>query len=195
MKTLLPIVAMFFMLSATGEAYGTCWALWGHDAFGWTGLWIGLSLAAFGVCQSLAQAFLPGPAVKLLGERGAVLTGIASACVALTMLSFATQPWMVFVIMPLIALAGIGAPALQAFATSVVDKDRQGQFQGVLASAISMASIVAPLFFSTFYFVVRDYWPGAIWLAAMVSEAIAAPLVLSLRFRAAPSGAVREPNA
>jgi hypothetical protein len=32
MKSLLPIVAIFFVFSATGEAYGTCWALWGSDA-------------------------------------------------------------------------------------------------------------------------------------------------------------------
>ncbi|HEY0466288.1 MAG TPA: MFS transporter, partial [Polyangiaceae bacterium] len=83
MKKLLPLVFVFFLLSATGEAYGTCWALWGNDAFQWNGRWIGLSLGAFGVCQSLAQIFLPGPAVKLLGERSAILTGIAAACVAL----------------------------------------------------------------------------------------------------------------
>ncbi len=34
-KALLPVTALFFILSATGEVYGTCWALWGQDAFGW----------------------------------------------------------------------------------------------------------------------------------------------------------------
>jgi DHA1 family tetracycline resistance protein-like MFS transporter len=71
MKSLLPMVTIFFVFSATGEVYGTCWALWGSDTFQWNGLWIGLSLGTFGVCQTLAQAFLPGPAVKLLGERNA----------------------------------------------------------------------------------------------------------------------------
>jgi homoserine acetyltransferase len=61
------------VLSGTDEVYGTCWALWGNDVFGWNGLWIGLSLGTFGVCQTLSQALLPGPAVKLLGERGAIL--------------------------------------------------------------------------------------------------------------------------
>ncbi|TGQ96346.1 tetracycline resistance MFS efflux pump, partial [Mesorhizobium sp. M4B.F.Ca.ET.200.01.1.1] len=69
LKGLLPVVLVFFILSATGDAYGTCWALWGFDTFGWNGLWIGLSLGAFGVCQTLVQAFLPGPATRLLGER------------------------------------------------------------------------------------------------------------------------------
>ncbi len=186
MKALLPMIATFFVLSATGEVYGTCWALWGNDAFGWNGMWVGLSLGAFGVCQTLAQAFLPGPAVRLLGERGAVLAGIASACTALAAMAFITQGWMVFAIMPLVALSGIGSPALQSLATRQVDAGRQGQFQGVLASAMSLASIIAPLGFSSFYFVVRAEWPGAIWLSALVVNAIAIPLVLRLRFGSAP---------
>lgn len=183
MRSLLPVIATFFVLSASGEVYGVCWALWGDDVFQWNGLWIGLSLGTFGVCQSLAQAFLPGPAVRALGERGAILTGIMAACLALAVLAFATQGWIVFVVMPVMALAGIGTPALQSLATRLVDDDRQGQFQGVLASAMSLASVFGPLLFSTVYFAVRERWPGAIWLSAMIVNAVAVPLVIGLRFR------------
>jgi DHA1 family tetracycline resistance protein-like MFS transporter len=184
MKNLWSLIFVFFLENATGEAYGTCWALWGGDAFQWNGLWIGLSLGAFGVCQSLSQAFLPERAVKWLGERGAILTGIAAACVALVVLAFARKGWIVFAIMPVLALGHIGVPALQSFATRLVGDRQQGQFQGVLASAVSFASIVGPLVFSTFYFVVREQWPGAIWLSVLVAYVIAVPWVLSLRFRA-----------
>ena len=183
MKSLWPVTFVFFLLATVGEAYGSCWALWGGDAFQWNGRWIGLSLGAFGVCQSLAQVFLPGPAVKLLGERNAILTGIGSACLALIVMAFARHGWVVFAIMPVFALAGIGAPTLQSLATRLVDESRQGQFQGVLASALSFASIVGPLAFSTFYLAVEKQWPGAIWLAAVVVNMIAVPLVLSLRLR------------
>jgi DHA1 family tetracycline resistance protein-like MFS transporter len=98
-------------------------------------------------------------------------------------MAFITQGWVVFAIMPVVALAGIGTPALQSLATRVVDESRQGQFQGLLASAMSLASIVGPLLFSTFYFVVRNQWPGAIWLSALVVNAIAIPLVFGLRFK------------
>jgi len=178
MKSLQPMIATYFMLGAAGEIYGTCWALWGNDVFGWNGFWIGLSLGAFGICQTLAQALLPGPAVRLFGERWAVLIGIAGACFALTAMAFIKEGWMVFAIMAVVALAGIGTPALQSLATQLVDDSRQGQFQGVLASAMSMASIVGPLLFSTLYFVVRDRWPGAIWLSALVVNAMSVPLVL-----------------
>ncbi len=145
MQGLLPITLVFFILSATGEVYGTCWALWGFDTFHWNGFWIGLSLGAFGVCQTLVQALLPGPATNLLGERRAVLVGIACACIALIAMAFASQGWIVFAIMPVFALGSIGTPALQALATRMVDPARQGRFQGVLASAVSLASIVGPL--------------------------------------------------
>ncbi|ADO48523.1 TCR/Tet family MFS transporter [[Enterobacter] lignolyticus] len=178
MKHLIPIILVFFILTMTGEVYGTCWALWGIDTFQWNGLWIGLSLGAFGVCQTLVQAFLPGPASRLLGERGAVLAGVASSCIALIILAFTQQSWVVFAIMPLFALGGIGSPALQSLATRQVDSDRQGQFQGVLASAISLASIIGPLAFSSFYFVVQKSWPGAVWLSVVVIYAIAVPLII-----------------
>jgi DHA1 family tetracycline resistance protein-like MFS transporter len=180
-KGLLPITTIFFLFAASGEVYGVCWALWGSDTFGWNGLWIGLSLGAYGVCQALAQAFLPGPAVKLLGERAAILAGVASACAALVVMAFATQTWVIFAIMPLFALGGIGAPALQSFATRQVAPDLQGQFQGVLASAVSLASVLSPLVFATIYFGVRDHWPGAIWLSVIVVDALLLPLVLGLR--------------
>lgn len=182
MKGLLPIICIFFIFSATGESYGVCWALWGNDTFQWNGLWIGLSLGTFGVCQALAQAFLPGPAVKRLGERAAILTGVAGTCIALTVMAFATQGWMIFAIMPVFALGGIGVPALQSLATRQVDEAQQGQFQGVLASAIALASIAAPLGFSSVYFGVRAQWPGAIWLSVIAVYAIGALLVLRLRF-------------
>lgn len=75
------------------------------------------------------------------------------------------------------ALTGIGTPALQALATRQVNATRQGQLQGVLASSVSLASIIAPLAFSTFYFVFQTQWPGAIWLSVVVIHTIAVLVV------------------
>ncbi|OSQ36099.1 TCR/Tet family MFS transporter [Thalassospira mesophila] len=190
MKGLLPVIFVFFIFSASGEVYGTCWALWGFDAFQWNGLWIGLSLGAFGICQTLVQIFLPGLATRLLGERGAVFAGISCACFALVIMAFATHGWVVFAIMPVFAMGSIGTPALQSLGTRQVDAASQGQFQGVLASAVSLASVIGPLAFSTFYFLVQKDWPGAIWLSVVVIYAIAVPLVF-LGTRTARPGAAQ----
>jgi MFS transporter, DHA1 family, tetracycline resistance protein len=186
MKGLLPILLVFFILSATGEAYGTCWAMWGFDAFQWNGLWIGLSLGAFGICQALVQALLPGPATKLFGERWAVVVGIVCACIALVAMANAHRGWIVFAIMPVFALAGIGTPAFQALASRQADPARQGQLQGVLASVVSLASIIGPLAFSTIYVLVQKAWPGAIWLSVVVLYLIAVPLVFRGTRRSLP---------
>ena len=66
-------------------------------------------------------------------------------------------------------------------ATRQVGEDSQGQLQGVLASAVSLASIIAPLGFSAFYLVNQKHWPGAICLAVIALYATTIPLVLRLR--------------
>lgn len=185
MKSVMPIILVFFIFAATGESYGVAWALWGYDSFHWNGLWVGLSLGTYGLCQTLAQAFLPGPAVKRLGERTAILTGVACASLALIIMAFSTRTWMVFAVMPVFALGGIGVPALQVMAARQIDESRQGQFQGVIASAVSLASVVAPLTFSSLYFMTQKQWPGAIWLSVVAVYAIGAALVMRLHFKTA----------
>jgi DHA1 family tetracycline resistance protein-like MFS transporter len=48
---------------------------------------------------------------------------------------------------------------------------------------VSLASISAPLAFSSVYFIFRQQWPGAIWLSVVVVYAIGVPLVLGLRLK------------
>lgn len=190
MRGLLPLIAVFFVFNLTGQVYGTCWALWGQDAFQWNGFMVGLSLGAFGLFHAIAQVWLPGPAVKRFGERRTMLIGMA--CEGLSLLAIAITPfgWVVFAIMPLFALGGIGVPALQSLATQQASADTQGQLQGVLASTVSLASIIGPLFFSAIYFGVRDIWPGLIWIAGIGIYALAIPLILRIRVGAtAPQAA------
>lgn len=54
-------------------------------------------------------------------------------------------------------------------------------------SAVSLASIVAPLFFSTFYFAVQHHWPGAVWLSVVAIYLIAVPLIFLATRAATPA--------
>ncbi|NOW93747.1 TCR/Tet family MFS transporter [Mucilaginibacter sp. SG564] len=192
MKVLAPLILVFFIFSFSGEVYGTCWALWGADTFKWNGLWIGLSLGAFGVCQALVQAFLTGPAVKLMGDRPTIFVGLACACLALVVMALAKQSWMIFAIMPVFALGGIGTPALQSLATKQVEKGKQGQFQGVLTSVISLSAIIGPLVFSSIYFLVQKQWPGAVWLSNIAVYMIIVPIVMNLRLKKEEPGLIND---
>jgi DHA1 family tetracycline resistance protein-like MFS transporter len=89
---------------------------------------------------------------------------------------------MVYAIMPVLVLGGIGAPVLQSLATRQVGESQQGQLQGVIASTISLASVIAPLLFAALYFLWQEHWPGAIWLAVIALYALVAPVILKLEF-------------
>ena len=185
LKGLLPLIGVFFVFNFVGQMYGTVWALWGQDVFQWNGVMVGLSLGAFGLFHAGAQAFLPGPISKRLGERNTMYLGMACECASLLVIAFAgmTQGWVVFALMPVFALGGVGVPALQSLATQQADADRQGQLQGVLGSVMSLASIFAPLFFSLVYFTVRGTWPGLIWIVGIGVYLFAIPLIWTVRTR------------
>jgi MFS transporter, DHA1 family, tetracycline resistance protein len=191
-RALIPLMAIFVIMNFVGTMYGTIWAMFGEDSFQWNGLMIGLSLGAFGVFHAGAQAFLTGPAVARLGERWALIVGMACELTALVIVGFATQGWILFALAPLFALGGIGMPALQSVTTQQVDADKQGQLQGVLASLVSLASIFGPVFFSFMYFGVSDTWPGLIWIIGAGIYLLALPLMLGIRCHMAPVPAAGE---
>ncbi|HTH29018.1 MAG TPA: Tet(A)/Tet(B)/Tet(C) family tetracycline efflux MFS transporter [Sphingobium sp.] len=191
-RALIPLMAIFVIMNFVGTMYGTIWAMFGEDSFQWNGLMIGLSLGAFGVFHAGAQAFLTGPAVARLGERWALIVGMACELTALVIVGFATQGWILFALAPLFALGGIGMPALQSVTTQQVDADKQGQLQGVLASLVSLASIFGPVFFSFMYFGVSDTWPGLIWIIGAGIYLLALPLMLGIRRHMAPVPAAGE---
>jgi len=182
-KALIPMMAIFVIMNFVGTMYGTVWALFSEDSFGWSGMMIGLSLGAFGFFHAGAQAFLTGPAVARLGERWALVVGMACELTALVCLGFATQGWVLFALAPLFALGGIGMPALQSLTTTQVGPDKQGQLQGVLASLVSLAAVFGPLFFSFVYFAIRPTWPGLIWIIGAGIYLLALPLMLGIRRR------------
>ncbi len=190
-KALIPLMALYLIMNLVGTVYGTTWAIFSEDSFQWNGLMIGLSLGAFGVFHALAQAFLTGPAVARLGERWALVVGMAFEVGAMLTLAFATHGWVLFVMAPVFALGGIGMPALQSLTTRQVDADRQGQLQGVLASLVSLASVFGPLLFSFVYYGVHGSWPGAIWLVAIGIYLLALPIMLGIG-RSRPAMGVSE---
>jgi DHA1 family tetracycline resistance protein-like MFS transporter len=183
LKGLVPLLLVFFILNFVGNMYGTVWALYGYDAFEWNSLMVGVSLAGYGIFHAAVQAVLPGPATKMFGEKNALLIGLACESAGLILTGFATQGWIVFAVLPLFALGGIGIPAFQSLATRQASEDKQGQLQGVMASIVSLASIFGPLYFAWFYFGIKDWWPGLIWIIGVVTYLLAIPLIMRIRSR------------
>ena len=180
LRALVPLLTIFLLVSLVGQTYGTVWVLFVEDRFDWTATEVGLSLGLFGALVTLAQAFAIGPVTRRLGERGALLLGIACEAVAQLVLAYAHADWIAFAVIPLIAFGGIGLPALRSLQTKAVDRERQGQLQGVTASLASLAAILGPLVFSCIYALSRPGWNGFVWIAGLVIYALTLPVVLAL---------------
>jgi len=172
------LLFVFLAFTFIGSIYGTVWVLFTQDKFAWSVAMVGLSLTAYGLFQALAQAVLSGPAASWLGEKGAVLAGLTCEIIALIIVAFIGQGWLIFLLLPLFALGDIGGPALQSLLSSKVGEDMQGQLQGVLTSLASLMAIIGPIFFVSIYASFRVDWPGAIWLVAVALYIIMLPLII-----------------
>ncbi len=125
-----------------------------------------LPLAGYGACHALSQAFAIGPLVARLGERKALLIGLAADALGLVLLSIATRGWAPFALLPFFAAGGMALPALQALMAHKVDDDHQGELQGTLASMGSLIGVAGPLVATALYAATRDVWPGLVWALA-----------------------------
>lgn len=188
LRALIPLLAVFLLISLVGQTYSTVWVLFVTDRFQWSATDIGVSLAIFGALVALVQAFAIAPLARWFGERGTLLLGIGCEAIALLVLAFAQASWIAFALIPLIAFGGISAPAMRSLQSKAVDGERQGQLQGVVASFVSLAAIFGPLVFGVIYALSRPGWTGLVWMIGVAILAVAVPLALSAPKRAVMRG-------
>lgn len=179
-RPLLPLLSVFVLMCLVGQTYSTVWVLFVGDRFDWTATEIGFSLGLFGALVALTQAFGVRPLIRQIGERGTLLLAIACEITALLVLGFAqTSGWAVAAI-PLIALGGVGLPALRSLQTQAVDNEHQGELQGVCVGLTSLTTIFGSLVFSGIYALSQPAWNGFVWFAGVVTYAFALPIVLAM---------------
>jgi DHA1 family tetracycline resistance protein-like MFS transporter len=180
LKILTSLMVVFFIIQLVGQVPATLWVLFCEERFQWDAMLIGLSLTWFGLLHALAQAFLTGRVTKWLGEKGSLLLGMCADGIGYILLAFATEGRMVLPIMFLLALGGIGTPALQAVLSNKVSEEDQGQLQGSLASLTSCTSIIGPLVFSTLYLSSLATWNGLSWVVGAALYLVCLPRLYRL---------------
>jgi MFS transporter, DHA1 family, tetracycline resistance protein len=179
-RALVPLLVVLFLISLVGQTYTTVWVLFVEDRFHWSDTDVGLSVGAFGALVAIAQAFAVGPVTRRLGERSTLFVGIGCEALGLIIVAFAQASWIAFAVIPLLALGGIGIPALRSLQTSAVDREHQGELQGVSASFAGLAAIIGPLIFSWFYAVSHRDWSGLVWIVGVAIFALSVPVVLAV---------------
>jgi DHA1 family tetracycline resistance protein-like MFS transporter len=182
---LLPLVGVFAVVALVSQVPAALWILYGQDRYGWTAWVAGLSLACYGGLHAFSQAFVTGPMVEKLGEKRALLAGMAADGLGFVGMGVAVAGWMPFALLPLFAVGGLALPSLQAMLARQVDEQHQGELQGTLASLTSLIGIGGPLVVTAGFAATQASWPGCVWLVAAALYLLALPLLFSRRAREA----------
>ncbi|HSZ50033.1 MAG TPA: TCR/Tet family MFS transporter [Caulobacteraceae bacterium] len=175
-------VGLLFQLGFT--VLPTIFVLYTGYRYGWTPQILGFTFMATGVSQIIVQAFLVGPAVRRLGERGAALVGLGAGALAFVVYGLAPTGWLYLCAVPIFALTGFVNPGLISLMSQRVGPTHQGQLQGASQSLQGIASFAAPSFYGiVFAWAVRHnstlHLPGLPILASAALLAVA--FLLSLR--------------
>jgi MFS transporter, DHA1 family, tetracycline resistance protein len=121
------------------------WVLYTSLRFGWGPLENGLALTVLGVLTALVQGIGIRPILTKLGERRAVVLGLASSVTSFVLYAIVPEGWMLLGVMVVGSLGGIAGPSLQGLISRSVSDSEQGSVQGALASLASFTAVVSPL--------------------------------------------------
>ena len=190
--TLATLAGGFFLMNLAHVVLPSITVLYMRYRYAWDTAAVGALLAGVGVCSLIVQAAVVKPAVKLLKERKALLTGLAFGAAGFAIYGAASSGAVFWIGVPVMALWGIATPSLQTIMTSCVTPTEQGRLQGALASLQGLASLIGPMVFTaTFaasisgnsswhlpgapFFLAAALLVGAMWLVrdadAVVSQA------------------------
>jgi DHA1 family tetracycline resistance protein-like MFS transporter len=151
--------------------------------YGWNERIVGLTLAGVGVASMIVQGAVVGPVTKRIGERAALMVGLAFGVVGFLVFAVAKTGAEFWIGIPLLALWGLESPACMALMSRLVSGSEQGRLQGANSSVTGIANLFGPaLFTQTFAFAIgtgQDWQlPGAPFLIATLLLALAAILAL-----------------
>ncbi len=139
------LLFLFFLYEFAFIVYPATWAYFGKARFDWSPAMIGYSLAGFGIAIAVVQGVLIRVALRRLGERGTIIYGILFNLCAFLFLSVVWNGWVALAFTPITALGAVVTPALQGRMSRIARDDQQGELQGVISSARSVAAIFSPL--------------------------------------------------
>jgi DHA1 family tetracycline resistance protein-like MFS transporter len=172
---LLGLAAVIFLGYLAHQVLTSTYVLYADYRYHWTDRTVGLSLAAVGICSAIAGAVLIKPAVKLLGDRNALLLGLVFATAGFALFGLSRTGVVFWFGIPIMCLWGLSGPTAQSLMTQYVHADQQGQLQGAVSSIRGLAGLIGPAIFTfSFAFAIR---PGVRWHIPGMPFYLAAALV------------------
>ncbi len=168
---LLGLAAVLFLMQLSHVVFPAVTVLYMGYRYGWGEMAVGLVLAAVGVCSMIVQGGLIRPAVKWLGERRALATGLACGAAGMAIYGLAGSGAVFLAGIPVMALWGLAGPSAQAIMSRRVGPSAQGQLQGATSALQAVTGMIGPTLFTQVFSVAiadgaRASLPGAPFLVA-----------------------------
>jgi DHA1 family tetracycline resistance protein-like MFS transporter len=138
-------------LSPSSRSSPTIYVLYAGYRYGWGPDQVGFLLAGVGVASMVVQGGLVRPIVKRLGERRALLLGLACASAGLTWYGIAWQGALAWIGVPIAAFWGLFNATSQSLMSQRVSASEQGQLQGAASSITAFAGIIGPVMFANVF--------------------------------------------
>ena len=163
------LVVCIFLVNLAAHSVQSTWPYYTMERYQWTERMVGISLGFIGLLLAIVQAGLLRIIIPRIGSEKSVLIGLSLYTIALPIMAFAYEPWILYAASIPFVLAGIGGPAIQGIISLRVPPTEQGQIQGGLTSVISLTAVFGPpMMTALFAYFTGDhrpfYLPGAPFL-------------------------------
>ncbi len=140
----LRLAAASFFVELAQRGLESVWVLYMGYRYHWSLMQTNVSLVLVGLTQALMQGFVVRRLVPAIGERRSILAGVAVAMFAFALYGLAPVGWMIYLIIPIGAFAGLAPPAANGLMSRAIPPDEQGMLQGALSSMRSLTMVLGP---------------------------------------------------
>jgi multidrug resistance protein len=186
---LLPLLAVFFLLSTAFSGFEATFALFAERRFGFTAETIGYVFALIGLVLAIVNGLLVGRVVPVVGERRIIPVAIGLTGLGILLVPASQSIPLLCVACATMALGmGFNSPALTSAVSRVADPSEQGGMLGLAQSLAALGRIAGPAW-GGFLFdragTVVPYLSAGFIMAVALSLALVG--VRRARFHALPS--------
>ena len=180
---LLGLIIGMFIFNIGHHVYPANWNFYAIEKFRWTPIEVGLSMGFVGLLAAIVQGGLIRVVIPKYGAVRCAAFGLFCAATAYLGIAFAASTMSVYLWFLVSAFAGLSGPAITSIMSNQLPQNEQGELQGIMASAMSLASIIGPLLMTqTFaFFTSYDtpvYLPGSAFIVAALLTVVALAIFL-----------------
>ncbi len=131
--------------------------------FGWTPQAIGLYSTIVVLVGLAVQSGLVARTIKLVGEGGALVGGMALQALTIIACGIVPTGWLFTASVCLMQLGGVGEPARMAIMNRIIGPSDRGRLSGATRSLTSLTGVLAPAPFAALFAFVSRGGPASPW--------------------------------